>query len=225
VNDVDRRLREAGRAFLAAAWPRLRDERVVPPPPFHPHIQVGRDYFGDSVMSLAEYRALEKMIESAHPQFAADVPLGEREFPSAYMFSFLETFVARLTGAREEFSPDGPAAEQALHDLIQAVHADTFEVACCRVVSHMTTVDGQPVEFTGVRVEPVVADAAGHRSDVHSIIDAVIPGAATAFGRDWPGSFAPRRVSSSLETAARNRSTCATRCQTESNGSCSWCGC
>lgn len=191
MDDIYSRLRDAGRAFLAAAWLRLRDERVVPPPAFHPYIHVGRDYFGDSVMPLAEYRALEEVIKSAHRRFAADVPLGEREFPSGYIFSFLETFVARLTRAREEFVPDGPAAEQSLHDLIQAVHADTFEVACCRVVSHMTTVDGQPVEFTDVRVEPVIADAAGHRSDVHRIIEAVIPGAASAYGRDWPGGFAP----------------------------------
>lgn len=191
VNDIGGRLRDAGRAFLVAAWPRLRGERVVPAPAFHPHIRVGRDYFGDSVMPLAEYKALEEVIGSGHPRFAADVPLGEREFPSGYIFSFLETFVARLTQAREEFSPDGPVAEQSLRDLIDAVQADTFEVACCRVVSHMTTVDGQPVEFADVRVEPVVSDAAGHSRDVHRIIGSVIPGADSACGRDAPGGYAP----------------------------------
>jgi hypothetical protein len=29
-------------------------------------------------------------------QFAADVPLGEHEFPGGYIFSFLESFVALL---------------------------------------------------------------------------------------------------------------------------------
>lgn len=191
VDDINARLRDAGRAFLAAAWPRLRDERVVPPPSFHPYIQVGRDYFGDSVSTLPEYRALEEAIESAHPRFAADIPPGEREFPGGYVFSFLETFVAQLTRAREEFSPDGPAAETSLHDLIQAVQADTFEVACCRVVSHMTTVDGQPVDFPDVRVEPVVSHAAGHSSTLYRVIGAVIADAASAYGRDRPGGFAP----------------------------------
>jgi hypothetical protein len=191
VNDIDGRVRDAGRAFLTAAWPRLRDERVVPPPAFHPYIEVGRDYFGDSVMSLAQYRALEEVIESAHPRFATDVPLGEREFPGGYIFSFLETFVARLTQAQQEFSPDGPAAEQSLHDLIHAIQADKFEVACCRLVSHMTTAGGQPVEFTDVRVEPVVSDAAGHSRQVHRVIETAIPGAASAYARDRPGGFAP----------------------------------
>jgi len=191
VNDINGPLRDAGRAFLAAAWPRLRDEQVVPPPAFHPYIAVGRDYFGQSVMSLPEYPALEAAITSAHPRFDANVPPGQREFPGGYIFSFLETFVARLTQTPEEFSPDGPAAEQSLRDLIHAVNADAFEVACCRVVSHLTTADGQPVDFTDVRVEPVVSDAAGHRRQLHHIIGAVIPGAASAYGRVDPGDFAP----------------------------------
>lgn len=191
VNDIGGFLRDAGRAFLVAAWPRLRDEGVVPAPAFHPYIRVGRDYFGGSIMSLAEYRALEEVIGSGHPRLAPEIPLSEREFPGGYIFSFLETFVARLTQAREEFSPDGPAAEQSLRDLIDAVQADTFEVACCRVVSHMTTVDGQPVEFTDVRVEPVVSDAAGHSREVHHIIGSVIPAAGSAYGRDAPDSYAP----------------------------------
>ncbi|WP_406054788.1 hypothetical protein OG462_04880 [Streptomyces sp. NBC_01077] len=108
MNDIEGRLQAAGRAFLAAAWLRLRQERVVPPPAFHPYMEVGRDYFGDSVMVLAEYQALEDAIAAAHPRFGADLPLGERESPSGLIFSFLETFIARLTSAHEEFSPDGP---------------------------------------------------------------------------------------------------------------------
>lgn len=191
VNDIEGRLRDAGRAFLAAAWPRLRDEHVVPPPTYHPYIEVGRDYFGDSVMFLPEYRALEEAIARSHSRFDVGAPLGEREFPGGLIFSFLETVVARLTRAREEFSPDGAAAEQSLLDLVEAVRADTFEVACCRVVSHLTTADGQPVEFTNVRVEPVISDAAGHSRELQRIIAAVIPGAASAYGRVRPDGFAP----------------------------------
>lgn len=163
---------------------------MVPPPAFRTYLAVGRDYFGDSVAVLAEYRALEDAIAAAHPRFDAGLPLGERDFPGGLIFSFLETFIARLTGAREEFSPDGSAAEQSLLDLVQAVQADTFEVACCRVVSHMTTVDGQPVEFTDVRVEPVNSEASGHSSELYRIISTVIPAAAST-DRVWPDGFAP----------------------------------
>ncbi|MFE2093717.1 hypothetical protein [Streptomyces sp. NPDC059460] len=191
MNDIDNRLQDTGQAFLTAAWARLQEERVVPPPAFHPYLEVGRDYFGDSVMPLAEYRALEDAIAASHPRFDAGRPLHEREFPGGLIFSFLETFIARLTGAQEKFSPDGPAAEQSLSDLIQAVHADTFEVACCRVVSHLTTPDGNPVEFTNVRVEPVISQAADHDRELQRIISTAIPGAASAYGRDRPHGFAP----------------------------------
>lgn len=191
VNDIEGRLRDAGRALLGAAWPRLEEERVVPLPTFHPYIEVGRDYFGDSVMALAEYEALEDAVAASHPRFDAGAPLHEREFPGGLIFSFLESFVARLTRAREDFSPNGPAAEQSLRDLVLAVQADTFEVACCRVASHMTTEDGQPIEFTDVRVEPVISEAAGHSGELQRVISAVIPGAASAYGRVRPDGFAP----------------------------------
>lgn len=164
---------------------------MVPPPAFHPYLEVGRDYFGDSVMPLVEYRALEEAITAAHLRFDAGRPLHEREFPGGLIFSFLETFIARLTCAREDFSLNGPAAEQSLRDLIQAVHADTYEVACCRVVSHMTTADGQPVAFTNVRVEPVISEAADHEGELQRIISTVIPGVRSAYGRDRPHDFAP----------------------------------
>ncbi len=45
------------------------DERLVPPSAFHPYPQVRRDYFGGSVSSLAEYRALEEAIIASHPRF------------------------------------------------------------------------------------------------------------------------------------------------------------
>lgn len=55
----------------------------------------------------------------------------------------------------------------------------------------MTTADGQSVEFTDVRVEPVISEASGHSSELHRVISTVIPGAASAGGRVWPDAFAP----------------------------------
>ncbi|MFE9976471.1 hypothetical protein ACFYRD_38685 [Streptomyces hirsutus] len=191
MDNIDSRLEDTGRAFLGAAWDRLLEERVVPPPVFHPYLLVGRDYFGDSVRPLAEYQALEEAIAASHPRFDAGLPLHEREFPAGLIFSFLETFIARLTRAREEFSLAGPAAEQSLRDLAQAVHADTCEVACCRIVSHMTTAASQPVEFADVRVEPLISQAADHDRELQRIISTVIAGASSAYGRDRPYDFAP----------------------------------
>jgi hypothetical protein len=104
VDNIDSRLEDTGRAFLGAAWDRLLKERVAPPPAFYPYPRVGRDYFGGSVSSLAEYRALEEAIIASHPRFDTGGPLDEREFPDGLIFSFLDTFIARLTRERVEFS-------------------------------------------------------------------------------------------------------------------------
>lgn len=191
MSDIDTRLVDAGRAFVAAAWPVLQEQRVVPPSMFHPYVEVGRDYFGDALMSLPAYRKLEEAIEAAHPRFRTDVPASDRVFAGGYIFSFLEAFIARLAIEGEEFSPDGPAAEQTLLDLTEAIHCDTFEVACCRVVSHMATVDDQPLEFTDVQVVPVIAQPSGHSRQRHKIISDVISGAASAYSRVPPDEFAP----------------------------------
>jgi hypothetical protein len=109
MDETGERLRAAGRDFLAAAWAALREQRVVPPPIFHPYVEVGRDYFGDTVWS-PQYRTLEEVIGAAQPRFHPDTPLDEREFPSGHIFTFLESFIAHLTIRREEFSVNGPAA-------------------------------------------------------------------------------------------------------------------
>ncbi|NEB05192.1 hypothetical protein [Streptomyces sp. SID13726] len=55
----------------------------------------------------------------------------------------------------------------------------------------MTTANGQPVEFTKVRVEPVIAEAADHEGQLQRIISTVIPGPRSAYGRDRTHDFAP----------------------------------
>ncbi|MGW0314010.1 hypothetical protein [Streptomyces flavidovirens] len=191
MTGIDDRLQEAGRDFLAAAWDRLEQERVVPPPAFRPYLNVGHDYFGDSVMHLPEFQKLEAAISAAHPRFAPAVPLHERDFPGGLIFSFLEAFIARLTRTHEDFSVTGPAAAESLQDLLQAVRSESFDVACCRLVSHLTTADSAPVDFTHLRVEPVVAEPARHQAELKRIISEAIPEASSAYKRDWPFGFAP----------------------------------
>jgi len=78
-------VRSAARAFLAAAWPQLQTAHVVPLPFFHPFVEVGRDYYGDSVRSK-QFAALEAALESASSRFDPDRPTDEREFPTGYVF-------------------------------------------------------------------------------------------------------------------------------------------
>jgi hypothetical protein len=142
-------------------------------------------------MPLDEYRALEGAIAASHPRFNTEPRLDSRSFPAGLIFSFLETFVARLTRAQADFSVDGSIAEESLDDLIKAAAADDVELACCRVVSHMTTANGQAIDFSNVRVEPVISEAAGHRAELQKVISATIPGASSAYGRVDPEVFAP----------------------------------
>ncbi|HZC99455.1 MAG TPA: hypothetical protein VFA46_04445 [Actinomycetes bacterium] len=39
---------------------------------FHPYVAVGRDYYGDSIMALAEYRALEAQLNETYPERFAE---------------------------------------------------------------------------------------------------------------------------------------------------------
>ena len=122
----------AARAFLASALPVLEEQRVVPPPIFHPHIKVGRDYYGPDLMHLPEYAVFEQAIEQAHTRFADNRTIDDDlAFPSGYIFSFLEACVARSCRKREQPAPTGSAVDESVADLTAALGAETWEVACC----------------------------------------------------------------------------------------------
>ena len=97
-SDADH-IRSAALAFLAEAFEALKEERILPTARYHPHIRVGRDYFGDSIRGTA-FHALERTLDGAYPaRFGDEVELRDREFSSAYIFSLLEAAVARCTRA------------------------------------------------------------------------------------------------------------------------------
>ncbi|WP_191843116.1 HEPN domain-containing protein [Catellatospora chokoriensis] len=179
MTDPDSPVASAARAFLGEAWSRLRELGVVPPSPYRRHLRVGRDYFGDDVMHRPAFKALESAIEAAYSRFNPVRPLGAREFPSSYVFPFLETFVARL--GRQDFAADGPVATETIRDLEAALAAEDYEVVCCRAVSHMTTTDGQPIDFTHVRVAPVDAPAHDHTRRLLKIVEEALPGGAHTY--------------------------------------------
>jgi hypothetical protein len=181
----------SARAFLVASLRVLQQQRVVPPPVFHPYIAVGRDYFGPDLTSLPEFSAFEGAIQRTHARFREDVPLMDRDFASPYIFSFLEACVARCCLREEPISPASSGVEDSLNDLAMALGADRWEVACCRMVSHLTSVDGDPLDVAGLRVIPLNGSSSGHSGEAHEVIDSVIPGARSAYSREAPFSFAP----------------------------------
>lgn len=187
VNRID----SLARAFLASALAVLRREHVVPTPPYHPYLQVGRDYFGDSVMRTREFAELERAVAERHPRFSDATPLMERDFANGYIFSFLEAFVAEATLRGEDLSPSAPAFGKCLDSLMAATHDEDSEVACCREVSNLTTTGGEILEFEDVTVVPLTAPPHDHTREADRIIDRVIPHAQSAFGRDSAGSWDP----------------------------------
>jgi hypothetical protein len=89
-------VRETARAFVAAPFDELRKDFVVPTPVFHPYVQVGRDYFGDTIHSVQAYHELEEQLNELYPhRFAEPLKRRHAEFASTYIFNFLEACIAR----------------------------------------------------------------------------------------------------------------------------------
>ncbi len=156
-------------------------------PVFHPWIQVGRDYFGSEIMALPEYRTLEEGLNDTHPERFAE-PLKRRngEFAMTYMFSLLEACVARCARS-ENFDATAPEVDACVNEMLAVLGAKTYGVVCCRVVSHLTTATGAPMQIGDVTVVP--------ETDVHGVllrrITEEIPGAASALNRDEPRPYDP----------------------------------
>jgi hypothetical protein len=179
-------IRSAAARFLDAAFAALSEEHVLPTAHYHPHIRVGRDYFGDTIHALPEHHELERIFTNEFPErFSDEVALMQREFAASYIFNFLEGAVAHGT-PRGEFDSSSTASAEAIDELVKALESETCEVACCRVVSHITTA-GDPVEVAGVTVVP---EHHGVR-DFERLIGEWIPAGGSVFNRDPPFSHNP----------------------------------
>ena len=113
-------------------------------------------------MGLAEFAAFESAVAERHPRFGDDVPFGKRDYANGYVLSFLEAFIAEVALNGEELSPDAPSFAGCLASLVSVIEADSREVACCREVSNLTTVSGEPLDLAGVTVVPLLAPPADH---------------------------------------------------------------
>jgi hypothetical protein len=199
-DDQHSAIRSAAARFLDAAFAALSDEHVLPTARYHPHIRVGRDYFGDTIHGLPENHELEQILAGEFPErFAADVPLMQREFPASYIFNFLEGAVARGT-PRGEFDSSSTASAEAIDELVAALESEACEVACCRVVSHITTA-ADPVEVAGVTVVP---ERHGVR-DFERLIGGWIPAGGSVFNRDPPFSHNPPNAMLVISDRGKNK--------------------
>ena len=187
MNDLD----EMARAFLTEAFEVLHDEKVLPTSEFHPFLRVGRDYFGGSLMGRKAFVAFEKALAEHHPRFSDDTPLHERHFASGYMFSFLEAVVAEAAIRGEDLSPLAPCVDSCIQALASEIEADIWEVACCREVTHLTTVTGQPVELSDVTVYPLSEPAHEHSREASRVVAQIIPHSQSTYGRTSPGTWNP----------------------------------
>lgn len=186
-----REIRAAARLLIAAALPTLHELRLFPPPRSNPFIGVGHEYVG-SDLSMPEHAALTAAIDRAHPRFRSDAELGERDFASSYTYPFVEACVTRLTFADDPWDLTGPAIDDSVEELVASVMADAWSVACCRVVSHLRTVDGKPWVLDDLEVIPITGGPSSHGHRVHEVINSVITGSGVAMRRSEAADmFAP----------------------------------
>jgi hypothetical protein len=181
-------IKEAALTFIGSALPALAAEHLYPRPLANPFIHIGLDYFG-SHPHLPNFRLLADAIEASHPRFAEATPLHDRDFSDHYVYSFLEACVARLAPSLDPWDVGSEAVQQSVEELIKCATTEESEVLCCRVVSHVTTVDGKTHRLGDIEVVPLVAEPSEHRREVLETVRAAIPGAGflfhDTFGTPW----------------------------------------
>jgi hypothetical protein len=153
-------VRDAARAFIAGAFCELRKEFVLLTPVFHPYVQVGRDYFGDTIRGLPTYLELERQLDALYPhRFAEPLKRRHAEFANSYIFDFLEAAIARCgrLGYHDEqdhFDAHSDAVSESIEELIAVLDSPTYEVICCRFVSHLTTEEHTEITIGGITLVP-----------------------------------------------------------------------
>jgi hypothetical protein len=181
-------LRAASRAFIASAFDVLLKEHVIPTSVYYPYVTVGYDYEGASIMRLPAYRALEARLNETYPERFPAEPLGQPhpEFASKYIFSFLEACVTRC--ARDgNFDAVSGAVDESIDELLAVLAKTSYELVCCRHVSHLTTANGKEMQIREVTVVPEPEGFGG----LARRIQREISGAARAWNRRDPRPYDP----------------------------------
>ncbi len=174
-------------SFIGAAFPELARLHVIPTPYYHPFVQVGRDYEG-AAASGPELTEFESTLQTRYPErFAEPLIREDAEFPSTYIFSFLEGAITRCARTGDDvYEADTPAVQEAVEELIHVLDTPDSTLTCCRAMSHLTTRDNEPVHFGDVSIYP--------ENSTRDLIDRtkdLIPAAPSAFNRERPFFYDP----------------------------------
>lgn len=179
-------IRSAAVALVAAAFTVLLENHVLPVTTFHPYLRVGRDYYGPDVMSLAEYATFDQVLTEAYPKRFTGPPTLDKEFTNAYAFSLIEACIARLALSGEPLDATSSTVEQCLVELIDLLETKDHEILGCRLVSHLTTVSGEPTDVAAMRIIPITEPGQIDRE-----LARALPGALSAFNRERPHAYDP----------------------------------
>lgn len=176
--------------FLDVSFSRLTAEGVLPRTPYYAYLSVGRDYFGDSIHSLAEYEKLDSLLTKIYPnRFDEPLKRKDAEFASTYIFSFLSAAIASFGKRPFAEAQESGAARKLIQELFEVLDHIELEIVCCREVTHLTTVTGAPLVFGRFTIIPAQRNVGGPR--LSDLANDYIPGAYGAYGRDRPFHFDP----------------------------------
>jgi hypothetical protein len=186
-------VRQTARDFIAHAFDALREEHVVPTPIYHPFVRVGRDYYGDTIAGVPDFRKLEQHLDALYPaRFEGSALRRDREFAKTYIYSFLEACIARCGLAAYHgrdtvaaFDPENRFVGETIEELFAVLESPTYEVVCCRFVAHVTTMDAAELSLGPITI---VREPDNHVELVRRI-SGEIPGAHGAFRREPPHAF------------------------------------
>ena len=182
-------LRAVARRLVEGVFDVLRAQHVIPTPVFHPYIQVGRDYFGDSVRAVDEHVPFNALLTELYPgRFDQGEDRFPPEYPDMYSFALVEAAVARC-GRADTFDDPGDDIDASIDELLAVLDSPTYELVCCRVVSHLTTATREPLSLAGIEVVPEVEpDAVGDRAhnDILRRIVREVPRTPFALNRETP---------------------------------------
>jgi hypothetical protein len=184
-------VRDTARTFIAGAFDALREEFVIPTPVFHPYVQVGRDYFGNTIHNVAASRELERQLGDLYPERLGEPRTHHHpEFASTSIFSFLEACIARCGrlayhDQEDHFDANSEAVTESIEELMAVLDSPTYELVCCRFVSHLATENLAEIALGDITVVP-------ERSGLPRLTERIareIAGGWGAFNRDDPRPF------------------------------------
>ncbi|MDQ2881397.1 MAG: HEPN domain-containing protein [Actinomycetota bacterium] len=186
--------------MLDEAFISLARERVIPCPASHPYVRVGRDYYGSDVMNGPAFKQFEQTLRRLFPRHFEKPEQSQYspEFPHMYALSLLEAAIVRLGTAGDPYIAASAPVEQVILELIDRLDSPTIELACARVVSHLTTADRSVLTIGPVTVLPT------GRGESLGQIASIIPTAPAAFNRELPHHFSRPEALVAARTSVPN---------------------